>query len=93
VEIEFRVQRADELVRVYMRVDTADPTSITIDVRVNAGRVATLSGDPATAVWVDAGGEPLGLDDLDALDTLYVAFVRFEIAALAFMEPTTMLVP
>ena len=93
VEIEFRVQRASELVRVLMRVDTASPELITVDVRVNTGRVATLSGDPSSAVWVDAGGDPLGIDDLDALDHLYTAFAQFELVALMFMEPTLMLSP
>ena len=86
-----RTRSAAELVRVYLRVDTSNPTLITIDVRVNGGRVATLSGDPVSAVWVDAGGDPLGADDLDALDHLYTAFSLFEQVVIMFMEPTNLL--
>jgi hypothetical protein len=87
VEIEFRVAREGELVRVLMRVEAGDQTSVTVEVRVNGGRVARLSGNVTTAEWVDAGGDPLGVDDLQALDSLLTSVARFEVATLSLFEP------
>jgi len=56
---------------------TTNAVSVSVTVYVDGHPVASLSGDPATAVWVDAGGEPLTAADLAALGDLFEAFEHF----------------
>ena len=56
---------------------TTDAVTVSVTVYVDGHPVASISGDPATAVWVDAGGEPLTAADLTALGALFDAFEHF----------------
>lgn len=86
--VDFRVIRPSEVVRLVGRMTFEDPNmTVDIEVRVNGGIVASLDGDPETAQWVDAGGEPLGLEDLEALDALFQAFGEFEVIMAHIIEP------
>ena len=86
--IDFRVIRAGEVVRLLGRIEVdGEVIEVSFEVRVNGGRVASLSGDLESAQWVDAGGDPLGLDDLDALDRLGEAFQAFDRATNSLLLP------
>jgi hypothetical protein len=85
ISADFRIIRPSETVQFTGRVtltynDVTQQFDITVNaaVRVNGQTVATISGDPATAQWVDAGGEPLTADDLDALAGLEDAAQQFQ---------------
>ncbi|HEX9497990.1 MAG TPA: hypothetical protein VF926_06325, partial [Mycobacterium sp.] len=56
---------------------TTDPVTVSVTVYVDGHPVASISGNPVTAVWVDAGGEPLTAADLAALGALFDAFEHF----------------
>lgn len=87
---DFRFIRPGETVQLYAKLtigETANTISVTV--RVNGRTVATLNGavnDPGT-VWVDAGGEPLTADDLEALDGLQNAAARFQEAVNSVFFP------
>jgi hypothetical protein len=51
--------------------------TVSVAVYVDGHPVASISGDPATAQWVDAGGQPLTAADLIALEKLFDAFENF----------------
>ena len=86
--VDFRVIRPSEVVRLVGRMTLEDPDmTIDLEVRVNGGIVASLEGDVETAQWVDAGGEPLGPEDLEALDALFQAFGEFAGIMAHIIEP------
>ena len=94
INADFRFIRPGETVQFVGRItltynDVTQTFDITISatVRVNGHPVATISGDPATAQWVDAGGEPLTADDLEALEGLENAAENFQEAVNAFFFP------
>ena len=81
ITADFRFTRPGETVQFVARVTiNLDTQAVTINaaVRVNGQTVATISGDPATAQWVDAGGDPLTADDLDALEGLADVAEQFQ---------------
>jgi hypothetical protein len=56
---------------------------------VDGHPVASIRGDPSLPAtqWVDAGGEPLTLQDLAALDALFDAFTNFQLAVEGLFVP------
>ena len=49
-----------------------------LNVYLDGHPVASVSGDPTKPLqWVDAGGQPLTVADLDALKKLFDAFENF----------------
>jgi hypothetical protein len=80
---DFRFTRPGETVQFYARLtlNFADTTAtISATVRVNGRTVATLNGDLGDPglEWLDAGGDPLTADDLEALAGLENAAARFQ---------------
>ncbi|HXM37927.1 MAG TPA: hypothetical protein VN908_04610 [Gemmatimonadales bacterium] len=67
--------------------------TVDVTVRVGSGTVATLKGDPATAQWVDAGGQPLTAADLEALAHLLGAFEHFQDAVESMFHPVETMLP
>jgi hypothetical protein len=51
--------------------------TVSVNVYVDGHPVASISGEPTTAQWVDAGGQPLTAADLIALEKLFDAFENF----------------
>ena len=56
---------------------TNNSVTVSVAVYLDGHPVASLSGDPAAAQWVDAGGQPLTAADLGALERLFDAFENF----------------
>ncbi|HEY3219334.1 MAG TPA: hypothetical protein VGJ80_01260 [Gemmatimonadales bacterium] len=79
VNADFRLIQNGETIRVVGRITLHSDLSVNVSVTVyvNGHPVASVSGDPETAQWVDAGGEPLTAADLAALDQLFDAFEHF----------------
>ncbi|MFN2572043.1 MAG: hypothetical protein ABR537_10610 [Gemmatimonadales bacterium] len=83
INADFRVIQNGETIRTLARLtlNTLDVTTMAnISVYVDGHPVASINGDlanPATQ-WVDAGGEPLTADDLEALDHLFDALENFQ---------------
>ncbi|MDP3909044.1 MAG: hypothetical protein Q8Q14_01515, partial [Gemmatimonadales bacterium] len=91
---DFRIIEGGQTVRTLARLtlDTFD-SSITVNivVTVDGHPVASLSGDPTDpgTVWVDAGGEPLTVADLAALDGLFDALEAFGLIVSNLFSPIT----
>ena len=68
---------------------TSQDVEIDITVYVDGHPVASIKGDPGLpgTLWVDAGGEPLTLSDMDALDDLFDALERFDEAVSGLFSP------
>ena len=64
---------------------------VNITVNQNGHPVASISGDPSDPAtqWKDAGGNPLTVADLDALDHLFDAFATFQQAVEGLFLPVT----
>jgi hypothetical protein len=80
INADFRLIQNGETVRAVGHITINNLTqAVTVGVTVylDGHPVATFNGDPATADWVDAGGEPLSAADLMALDRLFDAFENF----------------
>ncbi|MGH7606703.1 MAG: hypothetical protein ACREME_05135, partial [Gemmatimonadales bacterium] len=101
ITVDLRIIRPGETVQFAGRIRlTPNDVTMQFDVTVNAavranGRtVATISGDPADpgTVWVDAGGEPLTLEDLEALDGLERAAAQVQETVASFFLPVETLV-
>jgi hypothetical protein len=62
---------------------------VSIAVYVDGHPVASLNGDPSHpgTDWVDAGGEPLTLEDFAALDALFDAWTNFQLAVQGLFIP------
>jgi len=94
ITADFRIIEGGETVRTLARLtlDTFD-SSITVNivVTVDGHPVASLSGDPTDpgTVWVDAGGEPLTVADLAALDGLFDALELFGLIVSNLFSPIT----
>lgn len=92
VDIDFRITQQGETIRLAGRITIDTETSTvsgTLTVYQNGGPVASISGEvssPST-VWVDAGGEPLTAEDLEALDGLFAAMEAFGALIAQFFEP------
>ena len=80
INADFRLIQNGQTIRAVGHVTlntTTNAVSVSVTVYLDGHPVASLSGDPATAVWVDAGGEPLTAADLAALGDLFQAFEHF----------------
>jgi hypothetical protein len=80
INADFRLIQNGQTIRAVGHITlntTTNAVSVSVTVYVDGHPVASLSGDPATAVWVDAGGEPLTAADLAALGDLFEAFEHF----------------
>src|SRR3989454_2303108 len=55
----------------------SNAVTVSVIVYLDGHPVASISGDPTTAQWVDAGGQPLTAADLAALGALFDAFENF----------------
>jgi len=85
---DFRFVRPGETVQFYARI--AFDTTITVDaaVRVNGRTVATLHADDSNpGEWVDAGGEPLTAEDVEALEALETSSQGFQDAVHSLFLP------
>lgn len=89
---DFRIIQNGETIRTLTRItinqETEDVT-VTVRVYVDGHPVAALDGDPSNPAteWVDAGGEPLTVEDLAALDGLFTASENFSAAVLGLFAP------
>jgi hypothetical protein len=90
VNVTFRIVQPGETVsfsgRVAIKYQT-NSVSVHAAVRLNGRTVATFDGDPETAQWVDAGGEPLTAADLLALQGLDAAAAQFVLVVSALFSP------
>jgi hypothetical protein len=87
VSVDFQFIRPSEVVRLLGDFSFGETQTVDMEVRAGGGVVARIQGDPATAQWVDAGGAPLDLDDLDALDRLIIIVLAFEEAIGSIIGP------
>jgi hypothetical protein len=90
VSVTFRIVQPGETVSFSGRVAiNYETNSVTVHaaVRLNGRTVATFDGDPDTAQWVDAGGEPLTADDLTALEGLNAAAAQFVLVVTELFSP------
>ncbi|HYT64426.1 MAG TPA: hypothetical protein VEL50_11025, partial [Gemmatimonadales bacterium] len=63
-------------------------TTVTVTVSVDGHPVASISDPSAPGTqWVDAGGQPLTLEDLAALDHLFDALEHFQEAVTGLFAP------
>lgn len=92
INADFRLIQNGETIRAVGRITintlTQDVT-VTVTVYVDGHPVASLNGDPADpgTQWVDAGGEPLTVQDLGALDNLFHAIEAFDAAIAGLFAP------
>jgi hypothetical protein len=88
INADFRFIRLGETVQFVGRFTIGDSTlTVNASVRVNGHTVATINGNLLTTQWVDAGGEPLTVEDLETLDGLQSATLRFQEAVNSFFLP------
>ena len=80
INADFRLIQNGETIRAvgHITLNTAtNAVTVSVTVYVDGHPVASISGDPAAAQWVDAGGQPLTAADLIALEKLFDAFENF----------------
>ena len=90
ISADFRLIEPGQTIRVVGRVTVNQQSrdvNVDITVYVNGHPVASLKGDPTVTQWVDAGGEPLTFEDLDALDALFDALASFDQAVSDLFMP------
>jgi hypothetical protein len=92
INADFRLIEGGQTIRAVGRVviNTFDQTvDVHVTVYVDGHPVASVDGDPADPAtqWVDAGGEPLTVADLAALDDLFNAFENFDQTVAGFFGP------
>ncbi len=92
INADFRVIQNSQTIRAVGRITVNTQTEdleVAITVYLDGHPVASISGDPTLpgTRWVDAGGEPLTIADLAALDDLFDALENFEQAVLALFSP------
>lgn len=97
INADFSIIQPGETIRTVGRVtiNTFDDSAIvSVWVYVNGHPVASISGDPSIPAtqWVDAGGQPLTVQDLVALDALFDAFENFQSAVEGLFSPIGTLV-
>lgn len=85
INADFRVIQDNSTIRTVGRItinQTTQDLNVNIRVYIDGHPVASISGDPTLpgTQWVDAGGEPLSLADLAALDDLFDALENFDTA-------------
>jgi hypothetical protein len=92
INADFRIIQNSQTIRTVGRItiNTLDQ-DLDVDIRVyvDGHPVASLAGDPTLpgTQWVDAGGEPLTVADLAALDDLFDALERFDEAISGLFSP------
>jgi hypothetical protein len=92
INADFRLIEPGQTIRVVGRVTVnteSQDVEADITVYLNGHPVASFQGDPGLpgTQWVDAGGEPLTVADLAALDALFAAFQRFDEAVSGLFTP------
>jgi hypothetical protein len=92
VNADFRIIQNGETIRTLARLTfdiLGESLDVNVGVYVDGHPVATIHGDPTLpgTLWVDAGGEPLTIEDLAALDDLFDALEAFQEAVGAFFLP------
>ena len=91
---DFKLIQNGETIRTQgtVTINTAtNVTNIHVAVSLNGHPVASIDGDPSNpgTVWVDAGGAPLTVDDLAALDHLFDVWSSFQEAVSGLLAPIT----
>lgn len=92
INADFRLIINGQTIRTVGRITVEQLTQalvVAIRVSVDGHPVASINGDPTLpeTQWVDAGGEPLTLADLAALDHLFDALERFDTAIGSLFAP------
>ena len=92
INADFRLIQNGETIRTVGRVtiNTLDGSiDANVTVYVDGHPVASISGDPTSpgTQWVDAGGQPLTIADLEALDHLFDALENFQEAVTGLFAP------
>ncbi len=92
LDADFRLIQNGETIRTvgHITINTVtNVTSISVTVYLNGHPVASIDGDPSDpgTEWVDAGGEPLTIADLAALDHLFDAWSSFQQAVSGLLAP------
>lgn len=92
IDADFSVQNSAETIRVVGRItinSVSGAVNVSIGVFVDGHPVAALNGDPTNPAtqWVDAGGEPLTIADLAALDDLFDVLENMHDAVAGLFAP------
>ena len=92
INADFRLIQNGETIRTVAHIvlnTSSGITTVTVTVSVDGHPVASISGDPTDPAtqWVDAGGEPLTVEDLAALDRLFDAVDHFQEAVNGLFAP------
>jgi hypothetical protein len=92
INTDFRLVQNTHTIRTVGRITVNNLTqaiTVNITVYLDGGPVASLSGDPTSpeTQWVDAGGQPLTVQDLAALDDLFDALSQFDAAVSSLFSP------
>ena len=92
ITADFRLIQNGETIRTVAHIvlnTSSGITTVTVTVSVDGHPVASISGDPTDPAtqWVDAGGEPLTVEDLAALDRLFDAVDHFQEAVNGLFAP------
>jgi hypothetical protein len=91
VSADFRIIQNGETVRTVGRLTLKPDLTVEVNVAVyvDGHPVASIQGDPSNPAtrWVDAGGEPLTLEDFAALDALFDAWTNFQLAVQGLFIP------
>src|ERR1051325_8909251 len=92
ITADFRLVQNGSTIRTVGRItlNTAtDSTTIHVAVSLDGHPVASIDGDPSSpgTQWVDAGGQPLTVDDLAALDHLFDVWENFQEAVTGLFAP------
>jgi hypothetical protein len=91
VNADFRIIQSGETIRTVGRITVTSSLELDVNIAVyvDGHPVASISGDPTDPLtqWVDAGGEPLTVADLAALDALFDALERFDAAVAGLFAP------
>jgi hypothetical protein len=82
VNADFRLIQNGETIRAVGHItinNLSGAVTVSVTVYVDGHPVASISGDPTNPAtqWVDAGGQPLTVADLAALEDLFDAFENF----------------
>jgi hypothetical protein len=92
INADFRIIQNNQTIRTVGRItinNTTQEIDVHVSVYVDGHPVASIDGDPTLpgTQWVDAGGEPLTVADLAALDNLFDAMEAFDQAVAGFLAP------
>jgi hypothetical protein len=92
INADFRLIQNGETIRAVGRIvinSLSQDVDVHVTVYVDGHPVASINGDPSDPAtqWVDAGGEPLTIEDLAALDDLFDAIEHFDAAVASLFGP------